>query len=212
MVHELFRLFTWAGSEWVLVILMALSVLVLGVVLQRWVELRRLTKQSARFWKGAGESWIQGNFPAAWQKEVPTLSHTYPSLEMDALQVISQAKAHPNAEPDRVVDAYLQNRRLKLEKNIGILGTIGANAAFVGLLGTVLGIIRAFNDMSLKGLGAGVETIGGGIAEALVATAVGLFVAIPAVIFFNLLNRRISTLMRKAENVAGLALGHSLND
>ena len=101
-------------------------------------------------------------------------------------------------------EAYIENRRIGLEKQIGVLGTIGANAAFIGLLGTVLGIIRAFNDISTKGLSSGAETITGGIAEALVATAIGLLVAIPAVIFFNLLNRKIQVVTRKAYNLSAL--------
>jgi biopolymer transport protein TolQ len=209
MVHELFKLFTWAGSEWVLAILILLSVIVLAVVLQRGLELRRMAGRSDRFWKGVGENWLLGEFPADWKADLSELQKNYPSIEMDVLQVVEKAEKQRGSDPARVVDAYLQDRRMKMERFIGILGTVGANAAFVGLLGTVLGIIRAFNDMSVKGLGAGVETIGGGIAEALVATAVGLFVAIPAVVFYNMLNRRIGALVRRAENVSSLALARA---
>jgi biopolymer transport protein ExbB/TolQ len=208
MIHELFSLFNWAGSEWVLVILMVLSVVVVAIVLQRYFEIRKFARGSNGFWKDAGDQWIQGNMPEGWSKEIADLKSKYPtSLEIDALEVVLRAKDHANVDPERTVYAYLQDRKMKMERFVGVLGTVGANAAFIGLLGTVLGIIRAFYDMSTKGIGAGVENIGGGIAEALVATAVGLFVAIPAVVFFNLLNRRITSLVRRAENVSGVALG-----
>ncbi|MFQ5329378.1 MAG: MotA/TolQ/ExbB proton channel family protein [Thermodesulfobacteriota bacterium] len=77
-----------------------------------------------------------------------------------------------------------------LERYLGVLGTIGNTAPFVGLFGTVLGIIRAFHDLA-GAEGAGPSVVADGIAEALVATAAGLFVAIPAVIAYNYFTRRV---------------------
>jgi biopolymer transport protein ExbB/TolQ len=77
-----------------------------------------------------------------------------------------------------------------LERFTGIVGTIGNIGLYIGLLGTVLGIIRAFHDIASTGFG-GVSTVIDGVAEALVCTAMGLFVAIPAVIFFNYFMRRV---------------------
>ena len=74
--------------------------------------------------------------------------------------------------------------RVDIEKNLGLLGTLGNNAPFIGLFGTVLGIIKAFADLSRNQAG-GASAVMAGISEALVATAVGLMVAIPAVIAFN---------------------------
>jgi biopolymer transport protein ExbB/TolQ len=123
--------------------------------------------------------------------------------------VIQRSQQQESTEVEKVVEAYLSQRRMKLEKYVGILGTIGSNAPFVGLLGTVLGIIRAFHDMSRQGIGNGMEGITGGIAEALVATAVGLFVAVPAVVFFNLLTKRIGLLVQRAQSVSLLALSQN---
>jgi biopolymer transport protein ExbB/TolQ len=78
-----------------------------------------------------------------------------------------------------------------LERYLGVLGTIGNTAPFVGLFGTVLGIIRAFNDLA-GAEGAGPSVVADGIAEALVATAAGLFVAVPAVIAYNYFTRRLA--------------------
>lgn len=80
-----------------------------------------------------------------------------------------------------------------LDKNLSVLATIGSIAPFIGLFGTVLGIIRAFNDLAIEDAQS-VAMISDGIAEALVATAAGLFVAIPAVIFYNYFLRRRKTM------------------
>lgn len=80
-----------------------------------------------------------------------------------------------------------------LEKYLGILGTIGSTAPFIGLFGTVLGIIRAFHDLAIAE-GAGPSAVADGIAEALIATAAGLFVAVPAVIAYNYFVRKIKNL------------------
>ena len=84
----------------------------------------------------------------------------------------------------RVAQNAMQGQILELEKWISILGTTGSIAPFVGLFGTVSGIIKAFIDMATHA-GGGVEVVAAGIAEALITTAVGLFVAIPAVVGFN---------------------------
>ena len=79
----------------------------------------------------------------------------------------------------------------ELERYLGVLGTIGNTAPFIGLFGTVLGIIRAFHDLA-GAEGAGPSVVADGIAEALVATAAGLFVAVPAVIAYNYFTRRVT--------------------
>lgn len=210
MIHELFRVFNWMGSEWILIVLLVLSITTVWVIAQRWFELRRLEASSSRFWDEQAEGWFLdgGAMPAL---DTAKLKVSYPCLETEVIDVVGRARAHEGTEADRVATAYLDSRKLKLEKYVSILGTIGSNAPFVGLLGTVLGIIRAFHDMSTKGMGGGIENITGGIAEALVATAIGLCVAVPSVVFFNVLNKRIGVLIRRAQNVGNLALSQKGN-
>jgi biopolymer transport protein ExbB len=81
----------------------------------------------------------------------------------------------------------------KLKKHLWILGTVASSAPFIGLLGTVVGIIKSFESMAVAGTG-GFAVVAAGISEALVATALGLAVAIIAVIFYNYFQTRISTL------------------
>jgi biopolymer transport protein ExbB/biopolymer transport protein TolQ len=82
---------------------------------------------------------------------------------------------------------------VELRRGLGILATVGATAPFVGLLGTTMGIINAFTGMAASGSG-GLASIGGGIAEALVTTAFGLLVAIPAVWAYNYFQTKIDNL------------------
>ncbi len=86
----------------------------------------------------------------------------------------------------------------ELEKKLGTLGTIGSVAPYIGLFGTVLGIIRAFEALAKSGESAGAGLVSAGIAEALVATAASLAVAVPAVVFYNSFTRRLADLDRKA--------------
>src|SRR5258708_5329277 len=87
----------------------------------------------------------------------------------------------------------LKEERVKLERFLGVLGTLGNISPFIGLFGTVIGIIRAFRDLAASGTG-GPTVVARGIAEALVATAAGLLVAIPASILYNYFTRRLRVL------------------
>lgn len=96
---------------------------------------------------------------------------------------------------EEIVQASLIKERQRYERSLSYLGTVGSNAPFIGLLGTVIGVILAFAELGRNPKG-GLEVVGPGISEALVATAVGLVVAIPSLICFNwmkgLLKKRLS--------------------
>ena len=95
----------------------------------------------------------------------------------------------------------LSEQRLQLERNLGVLGTMGSTAPLIGLLGTVWGIMRAFHDMATTG-SAGPSVVAAGVAEALFTTAAGLLVAVPSVLLYNQFVRRIAVMMTVAENQA----------
>ncbi len=111
-------------------------------------------------------------------------------------------KANPGAasrvlsEPENL-EAALSDERRHLEGRLLWLGTLGNNAPFVGLFGTVLGVIKAFHDLAESG--AGPEVVMAGLSEALVATAVGLLVAIPSVLAFNFLQKKLRDLLSETE-------------
>ena len=113
-------------------------------------------------------------------------------------RVLGDALSMYNGGADAVEEiarASMIRERQRYERALNFLGTVGSNAPFVGLLGTVIGVILAFAELGRNPKG-GLEVVGPGISEALVATAVGLLVAIPAVVLFNwfkaLLKRRMS--------------------
>lgn len=109
------------------------------------------------------------------------------------------------------IDSARAFLRLDLERRVAVLGTVGSNAPFVGLLGTVLGIIQAFRDLAaaIHSGSAQPGAVMAGISTALVATAVGLIVAIPAVIFNNICRRRIARIERELDGLAHAVVAHA---
>lgn len=102
---------------------------------------------------------------------------------------------------DRALLSHMKEERIKLEKGLAVLATLGANAPFIGLFGTVLGIIRSF---AYLGSQSGSAAVMSGVSQALYATALGLFVAIPAVISFNIFTKKIKDLQSKVESLKDL--------
>ncbi|MEK7286988.1 MAG: MotA/TolQ/ExbB proton channel family protein, partial [Elusimicrobiota bacterium] len=102
-------------------------------------------------------------------------------------------RARPKNQIEDLVSAVRIEERLKIENYLGILGTLGNTAPFIGLFGTVVGIIKAFHDLALSGSG-GPSVVAAGISEALVATAGGLAVAIPSVMCYNYFLRQVKNL------------------
>jgi biopolymer transport protein ExbB len=101
--------------------------------------------------------------------------------------------------------------RPELDANLSILATIGSNAPFVGLLGTVLGIIKAAHELTADAQ-SNPNAVMAGVFEALVATAVGLFVAIPAVVAYNLFQRRVRKRLAEVDSLAHLILSTLRHD
>ena len=105
---------------------------------------------------------------------------------------------------EQLVNREITFHKNLFEKHLNFLGTVGSNAPFIGLLGTVLGIVRAFKDLSVNTSG-GIAVVMAGISEALLATAVGLFVAIPAVIAFNYFQNKADEHMEAIQSLSTLA-------
>ncbi|MDP7111221.1 MAG: MotA/TolQ/ExbB proton channel family protein, partial [Myxococcota bacterium] len=113
----------------------------------------------------------------------------------------------------REMAAALAQERPRYERNLIVLGTLGNNAPFIGLFGTVLGIIRAFRDLSSSiGEAQGASAVMAGLSEALVATAAGLFVAIPAVVAYNYFQRHIKSVVSNAGSMNRFVLSQIRND
>jgi biopolymer transport protein ExbB len=119
---------------------------------------------------------------------------------------------HEGADVDELMAGEVTRQRARLERRLMFLGTLGNNAPFVGLLGTVLGIIKAFHDLSLGDPAratSSAQAVMSGISEALVATAVGLAVALPAVVAFNAFKGVVKARVAASESLARLVSAYA---
>lgn len=110
----------------------------------------------------------------------------------------------------KVFEAQESMEKRGLERGLSFLGTVGANAPFLGLTGTVTGILVAFDRFAASG-GSGSTEVMVAISQALVATALGLLVAIPAVVFYNILRNRSKTVLEQSREIQALILARSLH-
>ncbi len=183
------------GTEWILYLLIAFSVISLAIIVEKFFFL----------WgkKGNGE---------AMEEKIQSLllhgdaekflkafngNTTSPALIITGLLRYSLNKG---SDPQEYLSILLSQQKIQLESRLVFLGTLVSIAPFIGLLGTVLGIINAFHGLSLNKQGS--NFVMAGISEALVATALGLFVAIPAAIAYNYFLRTIKKILVSSENLA----------
>jgi biopolymer transport protein ExbB/biopolymer transport protein TolQ len=174
----------------VMVCLVALSVFSVAVIVDKHRRFRSATRQSqlfkpvfAKFLHG-GE--VQELIDAA---RLHQTSHVAQVVSAGLLEYegVRRTGGDPVASLELVTSALrdsMSETLIQLKRGLGFLATIGSTAPFIGLFGTVIGIINAFRGIAATGSG-GMGAVSGGIAEALVATALGIFVAIPAVVAFN---------------------------
>lgn len=175
-----------------LLTLLGLSIWSVSIIIDRRRTLRRekdFLFEDLKKWIDRGESaplksWIE----------------SHPGFVAGALNAVVLAKKEPESI-DRSFQSFVKAERLSLEKGMAVLATLGANAPFIGLFGTVLGIIRAF---AYLGSQTGSQAVMSGVSQALYATAVGLFVAIPAVVAYNIFSKAIRDLQIQSESLKDL--------
>ena len=194
------------GASPILYLLIALSVVSVAIVIERLIfflstraDLQKLAAQlSERL--GAGDL-------ASARALVLGQKSAEAAVVAAGLGQISQGPA----AVEEAMSGARAIQKMRLERRLGFLGTLGSNAPFVGLLGTVIGIVQAFDHLERAGAATGggaMSGVMGAIAEALVATAIGLLVAIPAVAAFNAFQRRIKTILGNAEALTHIVLAH----
>ena len=187
---------TLLGTEWVLWLLLFSSVVSVAVMIERFMFFQKLKIDFRGFSRELTDHLNEGDAQAAIR-----LCESSPSMESQvALVGLRNQDKGPQAM-EGSMDSFLVGEKQTLDKGLVILGTLGNNAPFVGLFGTVLGIIQAFNDLAANPQG-GPSVVMGGISEALVATAVGLLVAIPAVIAYNLFGRAVKRHLANAQAIS----------
>lgn len=201
LTQKLLATFT-SSAEWVLWLLAFLSVLSIAVMIERGIYLltHRLPDGDEVLFKLK-----KGELDA-----VKSAIAGKKGMEAAVLQAAFDSFDKGPAAVDELISATMARERPRYERYLSILGTLGSNTPFLGLFGTVLGIIKAFKDLGDTGAkGAEVQqAVMAGISEALVATAVGLAVAIPAVIGYNILMRAVKNTAARSTALGHAFVGH----
>ena len=192
----------WAHTGWVnrfiVILLIAMSVISLTVAVQKWLRFRKMGNATKAFAPQFSQALESNNIP-----EALAVADQYPNSHVarvlgESLREVAPLLDDPRAAGAAIVSAERSVEREQillandLKSGLGTLATIGSTAPFVGLLGTTLGIVNAFMGMGEGG--AGLEAVSIGISEALIATAIGLIAAIPAVWMYNYFTARLDTL------------------
>jgi biopolymer transport protein ExbB len=164
------------------------SILVLAITIERILRFRGIEKRTRQLTRESIVLLVRRDVDGARslsEKAKTPISEVY----LEAMRWTNNALE----DLQGILTTSRQELSVDLKRGLWIVGTIGSLAPYVGLLGTVIGIIRAFQDMAEHGAG-GFEVVAAGISEALVATAAGLFVAIVALLFFNYLQVRVGAI------------------
>ncbi len=192
----------WGQMGWfvrsIVLVMLGMSMITLSVSLAKWWRLRKLKRATTPFEPEFAAARADDDLDAALRVTDrhpdshvaavlgEALREVAPLLRREELAAAAITSAERAVEREQIMLAA------ELKKGLGILATIGATAPFVGLLGTVIGIVNSFQGIAASG-GGGLEAVSAGIAEALIATAIGLLAAIPAVWLYNYFTARLET-------------------
>jgi biopolymer transport protein ExbB/TolQ len=187
-------------SEWVLWLLIGLSVISIGVMIERFLFYRRHAVDIRTLRDELSANLDRGDFDGAAR-----LLAQHDSLETNVVLHGLKSHALGPESVEQLLAGAARMEQARFERRLPFLATIASNAPFIGLFGTVLGIIRAFRDL-VGNMSEASDAVMGGIAEALIATAVGLLVAIPAVVAFNVFKSKVKGLANNANLLAATLL------
>jgi biopolymer transport protein ExbB len=197
-------------AKGVCVLLIIMSVYSLTVAIERWIFFSKAKKQSLAFAKlvtlhlkqdklqeaiDSSKKYKQSHLARVVSAGLYEFSH---DLTSGTANIVGH---DPIEAAERAIEREALMTTADMRKGLSGLATIGTTAPFIGLFGTVIGIINAFRGMAMSGSG-GIAAVSTGIAEALVTTALGLFVAIPAVWLFNIFTNKIERFQVEMSNSA----------
>lgn len=180
-------------EKFILLVMLGLSIWSISIVIDR--RRRLVVERQMNF------SELQGLLDQGKGAEASKWCDQHQSFVSNGIRQILTAKT--GAAADRLLSSFVKEHRSELEKGLGVLATLGANAPFIGLFGTVLGVIRSF---AFVGSQSGSSAVMSGVSQALYATAMGLLVAIPAVVFYNYFTKQTRDLILKLESLKDLYL------
>src|SRR3954470_2705817 len=184
-------------AKGVVILMFVMSVYSLWVMIERYITFTQAKNQSLKLLGALSNVLTRGDYQQAIDiTKKYKQSHLAKVIGAGLLEFEAVRRDKRTSDPETAVEAARQGMDrtamitiAELKENLGVLATIGATAPFVGLFGTVVGIIHAFTGMATSG--GGIASVSAGISEALVTTAFGLFVAIPAVWAYNYFQNRI---------------------
>lgn len=214
LVEWLQRLMTSFGAAWVMWLLIGLSIVSVAIMLERawfYISLRDDLSELANRFRDALRK-------EDFEKARTTLEAS-PSAEA-AVVLAGLAEADRGSQAaEEAMQGARALQKMRLERRLAFLGTLGNNAPFIGLLGTVIGVVQAFEGLAKNAASPG-QSGGGGtpeivmaaIAEALVATAVGLAVAIPAVVAFNFYQRHSRSILANTEALSCVLMSYLVGE
>src|SRR3954468_2037611 len=187
---------SWAAKAGVITMFI-MSIYSIWVMVERYIVFQQAKNQSLKLLGALSNVLTRGDYQQAIDiTKKYKQSHLAKVISAGLLEFEAVRRDKKTADPEIAIEASRQGMDrtamitiAELKENLGVLATIGATAPFVGLFGTVLGIIHAFGKMATSG--GGIASVSAGIAEALITTAFGLFVAIPAVWAYNYFQNRV---------------------
>jgi biopolymer transport protein ExbB len=190
----------WGTMGWfakgIVYILFAMSLFSVTVALQRFWDLRKSRRETVKFTPKLAQALEQQDMAAAQaaveKHRASHLASAYKGVFVSLRSHVADGSlsAVEVAAAQRTVELNKLEQVARFRRGLGVLATVGSTAPFVGLLGTTMGVVNAFVGMADMGTG-GLSAISAGIAEALITTAFGLLVAIPAVWFYNYFTNRV---------------------
>lgn len=195
--------FARLGAGWVMYLLILMSIVSVGVMVDRFIWFANKSTDTERLVRE-----LRGAFE---RKEVDRFVHKYTNDPAVVVRVALRGLEERGKGPEATAEAMHAERirwRRAGDANLIVLGTLGNNVPFVGLFGTVLGVINAFDQLSGQDTDQTQKLVVIELAKALTATAVGLMVAIPAVVAFNYFSRKLKGMMASSDEVAHSLLVH----
>lgn len=203
-LRELFA----AGGP-VLILLILLSVYSLSVILERFVRFRKTISISRKLIAYCRHPLKSDNYQKVEDACLKPMTKDTPASNLILRLVREQSQGRSQTELREIAEDVIDWEVTKLQRKLTVLGTLGSITPFIGLFGTVIGVMHAFKDLaSSSASAAGASVVAAGIAEALVNTAAGLFVAIPAVIAYNYFLSKTNYFGKELENIASDIIFH----
>lgn len=190
-----------ASAHAILWLMAILSVISVAIMIERYFALKKISASSLGMAQGFRDIIATQNL-----SQMEQLAENNGSLEGRALGYgLKYVKNNGANGLDELFNSFKMVEKPSLERWLNLLGTIASNAPYIGLLGTVMGIMKAFNDLA-NSPGQGNEVVMAGIAHALVSTAIGLAVAIPAVMAFNFFQKKVALVLNNIDAARDLCL------